>query len=204
MQAGPLCQQQRPSARFRRKDDLPYTNNRCVKLRCMEGTGASIPENIMRIRVLTFDVLQIILAGAIDFQGCESSQHLRLPLINISLEVIPAAAHHIWPQRVVRPAMRSCYFRISSCVRAETIQQILLLMPLLRSQQSSLTRKGDAVGVSESEVWHISIQRSKCCAVMSEQRPGVQKIIESKIRLSYLMELDHHLLPRAAEINCVA
>jgi len=77
-------------------------------------------------------------------------------------------------------------------------------MPLLRSQQSSLTRKGDAVGVPGSEVWRISIQRSKCCAVMSEQRPGVQKIIESKIRLPYLMELDHHLLPRAAEMNCVA
>ena len=114
----------------------------------MVEAGAGSLENIMRICEFTFDVLQIIVAGAVDLQGCESSQHLRLPLIDISLEVIPAAAHHTWPQRVVKSVTLSviidddtpsvtclqcgieisiseyaavCYLRISSCVTAQTV-----------------------------------------------------------------------------------
>lgn len=42
---------------------------------------------------LTLDVLQIILPCTIDLKGGECSEHLRLSLIDICLEVIPAALH---------------------------------------------------------------------------------------------------------------
>ena len=42
---------------------------------------------------LTLDVLQIILPGTIDLKGGECSEHLRLSLIDICLEIIPAALH---------------------------------------------------------------------------------------------------------------
>ena len=40
---------------------------------------------------LTLDVLQIILPCTVDLKGGECSEHLRLSLIDICLEVIPAA-----------------------------------------------------------------------------------------------------------------
>lgn len=42
---------------------------------------------------LTLDVLQIILPGTVDLKGGERSEHHRLSLIDICLEVIPAALH---------------------------------------------------------------------------------------------------------------